>query len=349
MAWRDLAIVGVVKKFLGQKTETAHVVVKKVRVEKTTVVPDEKTGALVVQKAYHVATTVEGPEEIVPKAKKTAAEQTEQKASTPEAKPVADEKVKAVTETEPSAEKTASAKVVKEEAVEAPKAKKAKTVKESTEKETEKAKKTVEKRQKSAETQSDVKASSEVKEAQQATKQEKTSTSAKQSEEKPVSKKRSEKEEKASKEAQKSVKAAKKEQKQEEPTEKKKDETKAKVKKSAAKAPSKRDQKLKLYREDIKKHLGEVDEEFLKIVVKNLGPSIYNKDAESVACSDPKELETVKNNFLVRKLGLPKEDPERLDKEVAKVCEKLKGVKTKYRATFYYMLAKNLGLESKLS
>ncbi len=338
MAWRDLAIAGVVKKFLGQKTNTTHVVVKKVRVE--------KTGALVVQKAYHVATTVEGPEEIVPKVKKTAAEQTKQKAPASEAKPVADEKVKAVTETESSAEKTASAKVVQEEAVEAPKAKR---VKESTERETKKAKKTVEKRQKVAETQSDIKVSSEVKEAQQETKQEKTSTSVKQSEEKPVSKKRSEKEEKASKEVQKSVKAAKKEQKQEEATEKKKDEMKTKVKKSAAKAPSKRDQKLKLYREDIKKHLGEVDEEFLKIIVKNLGPSIYNKDAESVACSDPKELETVKNNFLVRKLGLPKEDRERLDQEVAKVCEKLKGVKTKYRATFYYMLAKNLGLESKLS
>ncbi|RUM66403.1 MAG: DUF2853 domain-containing protein [Sulfurospirillum sp.] len=96
------------------------------------------------------------------------------------------------------------------------------------------------------------------------------------------------------------------------------------------------------------KHLGEVDDRFLEIIVKNLGPSIYRRDAELVSCSDPKELETVKTNFLIRKLKMPKNDKEALDSAVAEVCEKLKGVKNKYRATFYYMLAKNLGRESRL-
>ena len=136
--------------------------------------------------------------------------------------------------------------------------------------------------------------------------------------------------------------------------EKKKVEKQSTVKKTATKpkgktTPSKRDQKIALYTKDIKKHLGSVDEDFLAIVVKNLGPSIYRKDAESVACSDPKELETVKNNFLVKKLQLAKEDKEALDKAVADVCQQLKGVRTKYRATFYYMLAKNLKKESLLS
>jgi len=45
---------------------------------------------------------------------------------------------------------------------------------------------------------------------------------------------------------------------------------------------------------------------------------------------------------------MPKNDKEALDKAVAEVCEKLKGVKNKYRATFYYMLAKNLKRESRL-
>jgi deoxyhypusine synthase len=44
----------------------------------------------------------------------------------------------------------------------------------------------------------------------------------------------------------------------------------------------------------------------------------------------------------------PKNDKEALDKAVAEVCEKLKGVRQKYRATFYYMLAKNLKRESHL-
>ncbi len=115
------------------------------------------------------------------------------------------------------------------------------------------------------------------------------------------------------------------------------------------KTPSKKELKLKLYHDDIKKHLGSVDDDFLEIIVKNLGPSIYRKDAESVACGDPKELERVKNNFLVKKLQMPKDDKEALDKAVNEVCEKLKGVRTKYRATFYYMLAKNLKKESMLS
>jgi hypothetical protein len=112
---------------------------------------------------------------------------------------------------------------------------------------------------------------------------------------------------------------------------------------------SKKDEKIKLYTKDIKKHLGAVDDEFLAIVVKNLGPSIYRKDAELVGCSDPKELDTVRRNFLIKKLGFDKSDNEMLDNEIQKVCESLKGVRKKYRATFYYMLAKNLNKESALS
>lgn len=37
----------------------------------------------------------------------------------------------------------------------------------------------------------------------------------------------------------------------------------------------------------------------LENIAKGCGPSIYNNDAYSVAGSDPKELETVKKNFLV--------------------------------------------------
>lgn len=127
---------------------------------------------------------------------------------------------------------------------------------------------------------------------------------------------------------------------------------KAPVKKPAVKkdAPgAKRAAKIKLYTEDVKKHYGSVDETFLEIVVKNLGPSIYKKDAEAVSCTDPKELETVRKNFLIKKLGFDKEAKEMLDGEIQKVCETMKGTRIKYRATFYYILAKNLNKESALS
>ncbi len=112
---------------------------------------------------------------------------------------------------------------------------------------------------------------------------------------------------------------------------------------------SKKQQKIELYTNDIKKHLGSVDSAFLEIVVKNLGPSIYRKDAESVACTDKKELDTVRNNFLIKKLGFKEDEKEMLDLEIKKVCEGMKATKIKYRATFYYTLAKNLKKESKLS
>ena len=123
--------------------------------------------------------------------------------------------------------------------------------------------------------------------------------------------------------------------------------TSTKKKKSTSKV-SKRDEKIALYIKDIKKHYGEVDEAFVAIVVKNLGPSIFRKDAESVSCSDPKELDTVRRNFLINKLGIDASKGV-LDAAIQDVCTELKGVRTKYRATFYYALAKKFKKESALS
>ena len=117
---------------------------------------------------------------------------------------------------------------------------------------------------------------------------------------------------------------------------------------NSSKALNKREEKIKRYAAQIKKYYGEVDDDFLRLVVKNLGPSIYNKDAESVSCSDPKELDRVKKNFLQKKLALTESD-EKLDSAIKEVCETLKGVRNKYRATFYYALAKKFKKESMLS
>ena len=111
---------------------------------------------------------------------------------------------------------------------------------------------------------------------------------------------------------------------------------------------SKRDEKIALYIKDIKKHYGEVDEAFVAIIVKNLGPSIYRRDAELVSCSDPKELDTVRRNFLIKKLGIDASNGV-LDAAIQDVCTELKGVRTKYRATFYYSLAKKFKKESVLN
>jgi hypothetical protein len=67
------------------------------------------------------------------------------------------------------------------------------------------------------------------------------------------------------------------------------------------------------------------------------GPSIYNPDASIVAGSQKSELETIKNNFLVKKLGLPHTPA--LDTAIDEVLEKYgKSNRHKYRAVVYYLL-----------
>ncbi|MEP5914590.1 MAG: DUF2853 family protein, partial [Flavobacteriaceae bacterium] len=72
---------------------------------------------------------------------------------------------------------------------------------------------------------------------------------------------------------------------------------------------SKRDELIVKYAADIKDKFGETpDMDFLTKVAIGLGPAIYNLDASKVSGSDDKELETVRNNFLIKKLGLTDSD-----------------------------------------
>ncbi len=108
---------------------------------------------------------------------------------------------------------------------------------------------------------------------------------------------------------------------------------------------SKFDEKLALYKASFDKLGISYDADLLEKVTKGLGPSIYKNDAETVSCSQESELETVKKNFLLKKLGC-KDGPE-LDKAIKAVCEKLgSSNRNKYRAQFYYLLVKEMGKES---
>lgn len=109
---------------------------------------------------------------------------------------------------------------------------------------------------------------------------------------------------------------------------------------------SARAEKIALYAKDMEDKLGmKPDMDFLTKVVIGCGPSIYNKDAETIAGSDQSELDTVKNNFLIKKLGLSASD--KLDEAIADVMEKYgKSNRNKYRAVVYYMLAKHFKKES---
>lgn len=108
---------------------------------------------------------------------------------------------------------------------------------------------------------------------------------------------------------------------------------------------SKLDEKVAHYIEEAKKLDLGLSEDLITKVTGALGPSIYNKDAETVSCSDNSELETVKKNFLQNKLGLSGDAD--LDAAIKKVCETMgSSNRHKYRALFYALLAKEFGKES---
>ncbi|MDO4228992.1 MAG: DUF2853 family protein [Capnocytophaga sp.] len=109
---------------------------------------------------------------------------------------------------------------------------------------------------------------------------------------------------------------------------------------------SKRDELIELYAKDLKEKCGVTpDLDFLKKVTIGLGPSIYNTDTATVAGSDKTELDRVKQNFLIKKLGLA--DGPELDKAIASVIETYgKSNRNKYRAVVYYLLAKHFKKES---
>ncbi len=108
----------------------------------------------------------------------------------------------------------------------------------------------------------------------------------------------------------------------------------------------KRDDLIAKYAEDLTtKCKMTPDMALLTKVTIGCGPAIYNADSATVASSDAGELETVKNNFLIKKLGLS--DGPALDEAISAVIETYgKSERNKYRAVVYYMLTKHFGKES---
>ncbi len=66
-----------------------------------------------------------------------------------------------------------------------------------------------------------------------------------------------------------------------------------------------------------------------------------NKDAMLVSGSDPSELETVRKNFVEKKLGVT--DKDKGMAVVEKVASQMSGIKMKSRVAFYYLVQKELG------
>jgi len=108
---------------------------------------------------------------------------------------------------------------------------------------------------------------------------------------------------------------------------------------------SKLDELIVRYNAEAVKLKLNLNAEFITAVAKSLGPSIYNADSETVSSSSKAELETVKKNFLIKKLGL--DDSPKLDEAIQEVVEQFGASnRNKYRVLFYALLAKKFKKES---
>ncbi|MEK7256005.1 MAG: DUF2853 family protein [Bacteroidota bacterium] len=105
---------------------------------------------------------------------------------------------------------------------------------------------------------------------------------------------------------------------------------------------SKLDEKIENYHATLKGMGGKsaIDSDQLAAIAKSLGPSIYNADSSLVSCSDPVELQRVKNNFLIKRLGMT--DEAEMDAAIQAVCSEYDS-RQKQRVVFYYLLAQKLG------
>lgn len=109
---------------------------------------------------------------------------------------------------------------------------------------------------------------------------------------------------------------------------------------------NKRDELIQKYAIDLREKCNHnPDMDLLKKVTIGCGPSIYNKDSSTVSSTSKIELETVRYNFLINKLGLSPSD--KLEEGIAKIMEQYgSSNRNKYRAVVYYLLTKHFGKES---
>jgi Protein of unknown function (DUF2853) len=109
---------------------------------------------------------------------------------------------------------------------------------------------------------------------------------------------------------------------------------------------SKRDELIAKYADDLKNKCKITpDMALLTKVTIGCGPAIYNNDSATVAGTDESELETVKKNFLMKKLGLA-DSPKLMEAINAVIDTYGRSERAKYRAVIYYMLTKHFGKES---
>lgn len=100
------------------------------------------------------------------------------------------------------------------------------------------------------------------------------------------------------------------------------------------------------YAPNVRKYAPNAKDAAIATIVKYCGIALQKKDSSLVSCTDPAELERVRDGFAAKKLGLT---PEAAEAAMVKVCAQMTGEHQKHRVTFYYLLAETSGTTAKLA
>jgi len=92
----------------------------------------------------------------------------------------------------------------------------------------------------------------------------------------------------------------------------------------------------------VKKYAPDADDAVIASMVKTYQLVLGKPDSALVAFTDAAEVETVRQNFLKKKLGLTLDDAE-LDAAIAEVGQKMKDGSRNPRIAVYYLLAEKFG------
>jgi len=96
------------------------------------------------------------------------------------------------------------------------------------------------------------------------------------------------------------------------------------------------------HKASVGKYSSSVNIAALDAMAKNYALVLSNKDSQFVSCGDESEKNTVRENFLKKKLGLTLSEAE-LDAAIEDVCVTMKEDRFKSRLAFYYLLAEKFG------
>ena len=93
---------------------------------------------------------------------------------------------------------------------------------------------------------------------------------------------------------------------------------------------------------DVRAYAPHADEAIVEKMAATYRLVLSDRDSALVSFSDPAELETVRENFLKKKLGLTQSDAD-LDKAIEQVGAAMKDGKPNPRLAVYYLLAEKFG------